>query len=64
MSYTAVLLGLVGSGLLLLKGGEWYLGHRSGHAKSMGATSLLAGAALLILAEAIIWIDRIRHLLK
>ncbi|MGB7866105.1 MAG: hypothetical protein WCF74_22125 [Candidatus Sulfotelmatobacter sp.] len=64
MLLSAVLLGHAGSGLLLLKVGDRYFRHKSGSAKSMGAASVLAGFALLILALAIIWIVRIHHFLR
>jgi len=60
----AILLGLTGSGVLLLKVGGWYFEHKSGSTKSMGAASVLVGAGLLILGLTIIWIERIRHLLR
>jgi hypothetical protein len=60
----ALLLGLTGGGLLLLKVGGWSFEHRSGTAKSAGAAATLIGFALLIAAVAIIWVVRIRHLLR
>jgi len=50
----AVLFGVTGAGLLLLKVGGWYFEHRSGSAKSVGAAGVLIGFAFLILAIAII----------
>jgi len=44
----ALLLGLTGCGLLLLKiGGEWYFDHRGGTARSVGAAATLIGLTLL-----------------
>jgi hypothetical protein len=60
----AVMLGLTGSGVLLLKVGGWYFEHRSGSTKSMGAAGVLVGVGLLILSLTIIWIERIQHLLR
>jgi hypothetical protein len=59
----ALLLGLTGRGLLLLKIGGWYFDHRSGTAQSAGAAATLIGLTLLIASLAIIWVVRIRHLL-
>jgi hypothetical protein len=61
---TALLLGLTGCGLLLLKIGGWYFEHRNGSAQSVGAAATLIGLTLLIAALAIIWVVRIRHLLR
>jgi hypothetical protein len=60
----ALQLGLAGCGLLLLKIGGWYFEHRSGTTRSVGAAATLVGATLLIAALAIIWVVRIRHLLR
>jgi|GEM_PF-5831794 len=60
----ALLLGLTGGGLLLLKIGEWYFEHRSGTTRSVGAAATLVGLTLLFAAVATIWVDRIRHLLR
>jgi hypothetical protein len=60
----AVLLGVTGAGILLLKVGGWYFEHRSGSAKSVGAAGVLIGFAFLILAIAIIWVVRIQHLFR
>jgi hypothetical protein len=60
----ALLLGLTGCGLLLLKIGGWYFDQRSGTARSVGAAATLIGLTLLIAALAIIWAVRIRHLLR
>jgi len=60
----ALLLGLTGCGLLLLKIGGWYFEHSSGPAQSVGAAATLVGLSLLIVALAIIWVVRIRHLLR
>jgi hypothetical protein len=60
----ALLLALTGCGLLLLKIGAWYFEHRSGTAQSGGAAATLIGLTLLIAALAIIWVVRIRHLLR
>jgi hypothetical protein len=60
----ALLLGLTGCGLLLLKIGGWYFEHRNGTDQSRGAAATLVGLSLLIVALAIIWVVRIRHLLR
>ena len=60
----ALLLGLTGCGLLLLKIGGWYFEQRGGTARSVGAAATLIGLTLLIAALAIIWVVRIRHLLR
>lgn len=60
----AILLGLTGCGWLLLKIGGWYFDRRSRTAKSVGAATILIGFAFLIAALAIIWVVRIRHLLR
>ena len=60
----ALLLGLTGCGLLLLKIGGWYFEHRGGTARSVGAAATLIGLTLLLAALAIIWVVRIRHLLR
>ncbi len=60
----ALLLGLTGCGLLLLKIGGWYFEHRSGTTRSVGAGANLIGLTLLIAALAITSVARIRHLLR
>jgi len=60
----ALLLDLTGGGLLLLKIGGWYFEHRSGTSRSVGAAATLIGLTLLFAALAIIWVVRIRHLLR
>jgi hypothetical protein len=43
----AVLLGVTGAGILLLRVGGWYFEHRSGSAKSVGAAGVLVEFAFL-----------------
>jgi hypothetical protein len=60
----AVLLGLTGAGIPLLRVGGWYFEHRSSSAKSVGAAGVLIGFAFLILAITIVWVVRIQHLFR
>jgi hypothetical protein len=59
-----VLVGLAGCGWLLPEVGGWYLDHRQGAAKSVGAAAILIGYLFLMVTLAIIWVVRIRHLLR
>jgi hypothetical protein len=58
----ALLLGLTGCGLLLLRIGEYYFQHKWRAPKSVGVAATLVGVIFLIAALAMVWVDRIRHL--
>ena len=49
---------------MFFKVGGWYLEHRQGTVKSVGAAAILIGYLFLIVTLAIIWVVRVRHLLR
>jgi hypothetical protein len=60
----AVLFGLTGCGVLLLRVCGWQFDHKNGTARTLGGAGVLLGFAFVFAALIIVWIIRIHHLFR